>query len=170
MRLRVVRLDPDLHDRAGFSCGNSHVDSFLKSTAAQAAQSLKSATFVLVRSDTQQTILGFYTLAQHGYRDGELRQIPTILLGQLGIAADFQNRGLGRVLLKDALVRSLGVAQEIGAVAIVTDPYDERAQAFYEKYDFKVIHEQPFLRMMLPMRTLARAMAASIGLLVLQNA
>jgi GNAT superfamily N-acetyltransferase len=174
MRLRIVPLDPILHDRGAFTCGNARVDTFLKTTAAQAARYLKSATFVLLRTDAEQNIVGFYTLAQHGYRDGELNdvtarvlkvqglgQIPMILLGQLGVATNFQHRGLGGFLLKDALTRSVSIAQEVGAVAILTDPYDDSARDFYAKYGFEILHEQPFRRMMLPMRTLARAMAAT---------
>jgi GNAT superfamily N-acetyltransferase len=170
--LRIVPLDPALHDRGTFTCGNTRADAFLKTTAAQAARYLKSATFVLLRTDAEQTIVGFYTLAQHGYRDGELddetarvlkvqglEQIPMILLGQLGVASDFQGRGFGGFLLKDALTRSVSIAQEIGAVAVVTDPHDDPARDFYAKYGFGILHEGPFRRMMLPMRTLARALA-----------
>jgi hypothetical protein len=173
IRLRIAPLDPTLHDRGAFSCGNAQVDHFLRGTAAQAARYLRSSTFVLLRTDAEQQIVGFYTLAQHGYRDGELnertarvlkvhglQEIPMILLGQLGIAIDFQRRGLGGYLLKDALKRSLSVAQEIGGVAIVTDPYDADAQSFYAKYGFEILHEQPFMRLMLPLRTLARASVA----------
>jgi GNAT superfamily N-acetyltransferase len=171
VRLRIVPLDPNLHDRGAFSCGNAQVDTYLKSTAAHAAKYFKSGTFVVLRTDSEQQILGFYTLAQHGYRDGELNEItarvlkvygldniPMILLGQLGVSTDFQRRGLGRFLLRDALVRSLSIAQEIGAVAVITDPYDAPAREFYAKFDFQVLHEEPFLRMMLPTRTLAKAM------------
>ncbi len=127
---------------------------------------------MLLRTDSKQQILGFYSLAQHGYRDSELsdvtarvlkvqglKSIPMILLGQLGIATDFQSRGLGRLLLRDALARSLSVAQEIGGVAIITDPYDAKVRHFYARFGFQVLHEHPFLRMLLPMRTLAKSVA-----------
>jgi GNAT superfamily N-acetyltransferase len=170
MRLRIVPLDPDLHDRGAFSCGNPRVDDFLRSTAAQAARYFKSQTFVLQQTDLEHQILGFYTLAPHEYRHAEmdeataralkvhnLGRVPMILLGQLGIATAFQKKGLGGFLLKDALRRSLAIAQEIGGVAIIADPYDDIARSFYAKHDFQVLHEQPFVRMLLPMRTLAKA-------------
>jgi len=170
VKLRVVPLDPKLHDRGDFSCGDERVDAYLKSTAAQAAKNFKSSTFVLDCADDAGRILGFYTLAQHSYRDAELaentarllkvqglKEIPMILLGQLGIASDFQGKGLGKFLLKDALVRSLSVAQEIGGVAIVTDPFDRETRNFYARFSFETLHEEPFVRMMLPMRTPARA-------------
>jgi GNAT superfamily N-acetyltransferase len=170
MRLRVVPLDPTLHDRGAFSCGNHQVDTYLRTTAAQAAKYFKAATFVLLQTDAEHLIVGFYTLAPYEYRDDEmdevtvkalkvqhLGRVPMILLGQLGIATAYQGMGLGRFLLKDALHRALAAAHEIGGTAVITDPYDDRARTFYAKYGFQVLHEQPFLRMILPMRTLAQS-------------
>jgi GNAT superfamily N-acetyltransferase len=171
MRLRIVPLDPTLHDRGAFSCGNHRVDDYLRSTAAQAAKYFKAATFVLLQTDAEHKIFGFYTLLPHEYRDDDqfddvmaralrvqnLQRIPMILLGQLGVATDVQGKGLGALLLQDALNRALTVAQEVGGVAVITDPYDERARAFYAKYAFSVLHEEPFVRMILPMRTLAQS-------------
>ncbi|MBV8531957.1 MAG: GNAT family N-acetyltransferase [Candidatus Eremiobacteraeota bacterium] len=126
---------------------------------------------MLLQTDAEHKILGFYTLLPHEYRDDDqfndvmaralrvqnLQRIPMILLGQLGIATDFQRKRLGALLLKDALNRALAVAQEVGGVTIITDPYDERARAFYAKYGFSVLHEEPFVRMILPMRTFAQS-------------
>lgn len=146
------------------------MDRYLRSTAAQAARFYRSATFILERVDDPNAIVGFYTLAPHEYRDDEmdktaarslrvqnLRRIPVILLGQLGIATHFKGKGLGKFLLRNALGRSFAVANEIGGVAIITDPSDEEARGFYAKFDFQILHEEPFLRMLLPMRTLAKA-------------
>lgn len=170
MRLRIVPLDPTLHDRGAFSCGNSQVDNYLRSTAAQAAKFYRAATFVLQRVDDDQSIIGFYTLLPHEYRHEEidpdtaralrvqgLGKFPMILLGQLGVATDYQNKKLGKYLLRNALSRSLAVAQQIGGVAVITDPYDAKARSFYAKFGFEVLHEDPFVRMLLPMRTLAKA-------------
>jgi GNAT superfamily N-acetyltransferase len=62
--------------------------------------------------------------------------IPTTLLGRLAIDKKQQGKGLGKILLIDALKRSYEVAHEIGSFAIVVDPIDEVAERFYEKYDF----------------------------------
>jgi GNAT superfamily N-acetyltransferase len=171
MGLRIVPLDPTLHDRGAFSCGNHRVDAYLRTTAAQAAKYFKAATFVLLQTDEERKIIGFYTLVPHEYRDDgqmdsalaralkvqNLQRIPVILLGQLGIATDYQRRRLGAMLFKDALSRALRVAQKVGGVAVITDPYDDQARHFYEKYGFQLLHTEPFVRTLLPMRTLARS-------------
>jgi GNAT superfamily N-acetyltransferase len=173
VRLRIVPLDPSLHDRAAFSCGIARIDRFLQVTAAQAARHLRSATFVLSDTNAHQQIVGFCTLAQHAYRDGELDEtsaralkvygletIPIILLGQLAVATQFKAKGLGALLLKNALERALGVAQEAGGVALITDPYNDTVEAFYGKYGFQPLHREPFARMMLPLRSVAAAFLA----------
>ena len=176
MKLRIVPLDPSLHDRGAFSCGHDGVDRYLQTTAAQAAKYFKSATFVLLGLEAPERILGFYTLAQHSYRDGEmdpvtagalkvhkLEQIPMIMLGQLGIVTDFQSKGLGKMLLWDVMERSYAIATEMAGVALITDPIDNNAAQFYEKYGFETLHKQPMHRQILPMKTIRAALQQRVA-------
>ena len=170
LRIRILPLDSSLHDRKNFQCGNDAVDRYLRTTAAQAGRYYRAATFVLATVDDPSKILGYYALAPHEYRDGELdlttartlkvrglQRIPVLLLGQLGIARAYQGRGLGKLLLWSALERALSTAANSGAVAVITDPADDSAAAFYLRYGFATLHEAPFQRMLLPMNTIAAA-------------
>jgi GNAT superfamily N-acetyltransferase len=176
VKIRIVPLDPSLHDRGAFSCGHDGVDLYLKSTAAQSAEYFKSATFVLLGLESPERILGFFTLAPHSYRDGEINtvtaralkvhklgQIPMILLGQLGVVMEFQGEGLGKMLLWEAMERAFAVATEVGGVAMITDPIDEQAAAFYGKFGFQTLHDRPFHRMILPMKTIKAAIEMRLG-------
>jgi GNAT superfamily N-acetyltransferase len=167
---KIVPLDASQHERGAFSCGKAAVDRYLQGTAVQAVRYFKAGTFVLCTDDEPCRVLGFYTLLQHEYRDPELdeitaralrvqhlNRIPMILLGQLGVLEEFQGQGFGKKLLWNALYRSYATAASIGGVAIIADPIDDDARSFYAKFDFAVLHEQPFCRMLLPMRTLQRA-------------
>ena len=172
LRIQIVPLDPSLHDRKSFRCGNDTVDRYLRTTAAQATRYFRAATFVLASVDHPAVVLGYYTLAPHEYRDGELdlatartlkahglQRVPVLLLGQLGIARADQGRGLGKLLLWSALERAFSTAANSGAVAVITDPADDRAALFYARYGFATLHEAPFHRMLLPMKTTAAAVA-----------
>jgi GNAT superfamily N-acetyltransferase len=141
------------------------LDRFLRETAAQAASAFRSQTCVLVNTSDRAAVLGFYTLAYHEYRDGEmdavtaralkvgnLKRMPTILLGQLAVARDWHGRGLGPMLLDHALRKSLMIGCTIGGVAVITDPIDDDAARFYGKYGFVVFPGET--RMLLPMKTL----------------
>lgn len=57
------------------------------------------------------------------------------MLGRLAIDREYQGKGIGRILLIDALKRSYEISHEIGSFAVVVDPIDEQAEEFYEKYD-----------------------------------
>lgn len=166
MKVLVEPLDPRRHDRAAFSCGHPSLDRYLRETALQAAHAFRSQTFVLTAGENRAEVMGFYSLAYHEYRDGEmddttaralkvknLRRIPTILLGQLAIASPWQGKRLGPMLLEHALRRSLIVACNLGGVAVVTDPIDDVAARFYAKYGFvRIVPEEP--RLLMPMKSL----------------
>lgn len=170
MRVRIEPLDPSHHDRTSFTCGNPGIDRFLHSVAAQAARHYKSATFALVGADEPARVLGFYTLSAFSYRDVEiepsvgrslhvsnLKHVPMILLGQLGVETSLKGQGLGAKLLQDAMRRALLVAAETGGVALATDPIDEAAATFYRRHGFATLRDDP-LRQFIAMKTVAGAL------------
>jgi hypothetical protein len=59
-------------------------------------------------------------------------------------------KGLGEILLMDALHRNLAGASEIAAMAVIVDAKDKLAQAFYERFGFIPLQRQP-ARLFLPM-------------------
>ena len=56
-------LDPALHDRGSFRCGEPVLDAYLQKYAVQQNAKGVSSVFVLVDTRTPQTILGYYTLS-----------------------------------------------------------------------------------------------------------
>lgn len=64
-----------------------------------------------------------------------------------------RGKGLGELLLLDALKRSYKVSQaQIRSMAIVVDPLHEDAEAFYRKYDFISLPDSR--KMFLPMQSI----------------
>jgi GNAT superfamily N-acetyltransferase len=59
-----------------------------------------------------------------------------MVLARLAVDRTEQGRGLGKGLLKDALLRNLQAADIAGLRAIMVHAKDEQARAFYEKFDF----------------------------------
>jgi GNAT superfamily N-acetyltransferase len=66
-----------------------------------------------------------------------------ILLARLGLDRSVQGTGLGGDLLKDALARCAAAADEIGGRAVLVHAKDERASAFYERYGFVPLEQNP---------------------------
>jgi GNAT superfamily N-acetyltransferase len=170
LRLRFEPLGN--HDRAAFSCGEPSIDEFLKKFAAQRQARRLGVPIVAVDADGDpNTIVGYYFIAPHefrgdelpdpmrrGTRVGKLSAVPGALLGQLGVSLDFQHRGVGKLLVRHALLRTLSIADTWGCVAIVTDPIDERARGLYEGFDFIPLGDES-RRMILAVATIAAAFA-----------
>jgi len=174
--VRFEPLDSKRHDRGAFSCGHEQLDRYLKTVAAQASERLTAQTFVLVESNVDaarlQPILGFDTLTLLVFRDADMDPataralkiknvgtIPAVLLGHFAVAKHVQGKGLGLMLLRHALRAALQSAHTVGGVMVVTDPIDESAARFYEKYGFtQLIATSP--RLYLPMKTVARSFPA----------
>lgn len=151
------------HDRQSFACGVAALDQYLKHQAGQDARKLVAAPFVLLHADSG-TVAGFYTLSSTGLRLAELPVdiarklpkypiIPATLLGRLAVDLRRRGRGLGEILLLDALRRSYQQSHEIAAMAVVVAAKDEPARAFYLKYRFIPLPDRPD-RLFLPMKTI----------------
>jgi len=63
--------------------------------------------------------------------------VTVILLARLAVDQKEQGKGLGRALLKDALLRALQVADLVGCRAVLVHAKDSSAQAFYSQFGFE---------------------------------
>ena len=159
----MIELLDKIHNRNDFDCGNELLNNYLRTQAGQDAKRKLSACFVLTETETK-AIKGFYTLSNNSIPLNSFpttiiqklpksyTSIPTTLLGRLAIDKKYQNQGIGKILLIDALKRSFQNAQIIGSFAIVVDPIDEHAAAFYTKYDFIKLPDSG--KMFMAMKTL----------------
>lgn len=76
-------------------------------------------------------------------------------MGRLARDIKAKGTGLGEHLLMDALFRSYKLSKEsIGAMAVVTDPMNEKALEFYQKYGFYQLPDSQ--KMFLPMKTIGQ--------------
>lgn len=164
--LRIRPLE-ELHDRIGFTCGIESLDHYLKAQAGQDIRRKANVVFVLTRNAEPGRVLGYYTLCATAIVQGEvpdaarkhLPRYPLVsctLIGRLAVAKDQQGRGLGSILLVDALQRAFESANTVGSSMVVVDALDEAATGFYAAYGFGRLPDS--LRLVLPMRRIdARA-------------
>ena len=140
--LRVEKLRRD-HVVEGFDCGKEPLNRFLLRNALQSQQSNASQTYVAVEADG---VIGYHTLvvgevayaqAAERLKKGLARHpIPIMVLARLAVSRDWQGRGIGPALLKDALLRTLQAADIAGIRAFAVHAKDDAARAFYEHFDF----------------------------------
>ena len=133
----------DSDDITGFACGVELIDAWV---AKHARKARTMGTAVVYVSCCEGVLAGFYTLSSqsiareglHGWMARNApAQIPVILLGMFGVDKHYQGQGLGHDLLLDAVRRAQNVAAQIGAKALVVDPYDDAARSFYARYGFR---------------------------------
>ena len=78
--------------------------------------------------------------------------LPSTLLGKLAVDTRFRRKGLGELLLMDALQRCYVLSEQIGSMAVIVDPLDDEAAAFYKHYGFIALESG---RMFLSTKTVA---------------
>jgi hypothetical protein len=150
------------HETTAFDCGRVELDDWLKRHAlANEGRALR--TYV-VADDTK--VVGFYSLAAGSVlRDGLPRKfrhslpesVPVMVLGGLATDVMFQGRGVGGGMLKDALLRSIGVSGMVGVRAIFVHAIDDAATGFYLPFGFapSPVGERTLI---LPIETAIRAL------------
>jgi len=108
-------------------------------------------------------IMGYYTLSTLSIELSQLPQVharklprhpvPAALLGRLAVNQAAQSHGVGKMLLVDAIKRTLAVSDEIAIYAMVVDAIDERALHFYEQFGFSLLSSGN-LRLFLPLKSI----------------
>ena len=73
------------------------------------------------------------------------QRIPGIRLGRLAVDMRYQGKGLGELLLVDALTRAQRIHQEAGVVGLFVDAIDERAAGFYRHFGFLSAPDNPLM-------------------------
>ena len=172
-RIVIEQLDPQHHDRRSFACGTARLDNFLKRTARK--HHAGDFTRVWVATDGHNPrILGYYALNAHSLEGHDLPadlthkapphgSIPAVYLSMIAVDRRQQGKGLGRILLADALARAAAAAERIGIKAVVLDVIEdgestEKRRAFYTTMGFEPLPGRP-LRMFMSMDTVRLALA-----------
>ena len=146
----VEPLSAGKHRLKDFSCEEPELTEFLQHLALPEMAGRSSACFVLVTKADPSRVIGFYTLSAATISLAKLPpeltaqlpkypNLPATLLGRLARDRGFRGAGLGELLLVSALRRALISTGSIGSVAVVTDPKNSRAEAFYKKYGFRTL-------------------------------
>jgi GNAT superfamily N-acetyltransferase len=146
---RVEKLRRD-HAVDDFDCGRAVLNKYLQRYAWQNQQAGASQTYVGM---VDGAIVGFHTLsaAQVTYDDAPHRltkglarhPVPLMLLARLAVDRRWQNRGVGKALLKDAMLRTLQAAGIVGIRALAVHARDDEARRFYEHFDFVASPSDP---------------------------
>ena len=162
--INKVVIEPlnQIHNRAGFNCGIASLDRYLKRQARQDIKRSISRVFIARHQQNESVVLGYYTLSTLSIdlsclpndvaRKLPRHPIPAALIGRLAVDVSAQNRGMGRLLLSNAIKRTLAVGNNIAIYAMVVDAINQEAESFYQRYGFShLVHNSK--RLFLPLKS-----------------
>lgn len=142
------------HDLPPFCSGEPDLDDWLKRRALKNQDSGASRTYVVTAG---RAVVGYYSLAAGALSQesapGRVRRnmpdpIPVMLVGRLAVDQAWQRKGLGRALLRDAILRTIQAADIAGIRAMLIHALSQDAKTFYESSGFYASAVDPMTLML----------------------
>ena len=147
-----------IHERNDFDCGEESLNEFLKKFARQNDKRGLGKTFVLIEEGKTE-VLGYNTVSSGAVTFDEVPEnlprypIPVAHIGRLAVDKKTKGKGLGELLLVDALKKISKIAEQIGIYAVEVYALNESARKFYLKYGFTELLDDR-LHLYLPVKTI----------------
>lgn len=124
-----------------FSSGEPSLDAYLRNRALSNHVAGFARCYVTVDDQTRE-VKGYYTLSAvaveratlpGGARRNAPDPVPAVLLGRLAVDQGAQGEGLGRFLVRDAVLSTIAAADRIGVRILLVHALDENAALFSSK-------------------------------------
>lgn len=165
----AVRLLSSEHDTRVFDCGSEAQTNWLRRHALNAQRAESCRVYVACHVG-ENRVAGYYALAAGSVESSEAPErirkgigqypVPVVILARLGVALGDQGQGLGKALVRDALLRAASAADTIGIRALLIHCESQHARAFYEHIaDFEPSPTDP-LHLLLLMKDLRATIQA----------
>lgn len=163
----IIEILNSQHKKRGFDCGNDLLNNYIRRQAKQDVSRDLSACYILNNSDDKR-IIGYYTLSGNSINRNDFPEdlimklppsyvnLPTVLLGRLAVDNTYKGKGFGETLLIDALKRCVDISKNLGIIAVIVDPIDQKAVTFYESYGFILIPSTN--KMFIPIKTIENSL------------
>lgn len=132
----------DQHDLTAFTSGEAVLDDWLRRRARANQISGGSRSYVLCQG---RMVIGYYSLASGAIAIAEAPNrvrrnmpdpMPMTVIGRLAIDQHWQGKGLGTLLLRDAILRTAQAAAIIGMRGLLVHALTQAAKRFYENNGF----------------------------------
>lgn len=135
----------------GFDCGQPALNQFLQRYALVNQKANSAQTYVCGLNGE---VVGFYSLAVGSVDPEDVparvmkglarHPVPVMILARLAADKDHQGKGLGKALLKDALLRTAQAADIAGIRCLLVHAKDEAARQWYESWEFEPSPTDPY--------------------------
>lgn len=137
-------------DMSSFDCGNNDLNAWFHSNAAHDYETHTCHIYVYIEADK---VVGFYTLTSYiiqrrttqpnreGYPSGN--NLPATLLGRLAVDQGFQKRGIGKLLIRDAIRNARISNQYVATRFLVVQAKTPQLAQWYERHGFIASPKNP---------------------------
>lgn len=130
------------HQVDNFDSGNSQLNDWLKRREVKNELEGASRTYVVCAGNV---VIAYYCLANGAVAQtiatGRVcrnmpNPIPVMVIGRLAVDRQWQGKGIGRGLLRDAILRTLPASEIAGIRAIIVHSISDSAKQFYQSCGF----------------------------------
>jgi GNAT superfamily N-acetyltransferase len=133
------------HELGSFESGEPTLDEWLRRRALRNETGGGSRTYVVCLAPGDR-VVAYYCLAAgavaHAGASGRVRRnmpdpIPAMVIGRLAVDRKYQGQGLGRAMLRDAILRTIQAASIAGIRVVLVHATSANARQFYERSGFR---------------------------------
>ncbi len=142
MNRKIEKLSA-VHSLDNFDCGVTDLNRFFIEHALQNQRANSANTYVALENDT---IIGFYSLSVGSVIHAQVPKriskglakhpVPVMILARLAVDKTQHGKGIGKGLLKDALLRTKQASDIAGIRALLVHAKDDNVKQWYQYFDF----------------------------------
>lgn len=142
-----------------FDCGNDTLNTWLKSRALDNQNKFSTTRVVCVA----QKVIAYYTLVYGSVNRDEMtrsfktnapEKIPVMILGRLAVDKRYQEKSIGKHLLKEVLIKTIEASRIAAVRGLLVHAIDDKAKAFYQHYGF--LNSKIELTLFLPLESIKK--------------
>lgn len=129
------------HKLNDFDCGNNSLNDWLKTRALENQNRFSTTRVVCVAK----AVIAYYTLVYgsvnreemtRSYKQNAPMRIPVMILGRLAVDLKWQDKSIGKHLLKEALLKTIEASRIAAVRGLLVHAIDDSAKAYYQRYGF----------------------------------
>jgi ribosomal protein S18 acetylase RimI-like enzyme len=143
------------HEIDRFNCGVDSLNDWLKKRALKNEKNNASRTYVVCSG---MNVAGYFSLAtgsiESSEAPGKIKRnmpspIPVMILARLAVDIDYQDKKIGKGLLKEAVLKTILISEQVGLKGLLVHALNDNARYFYKAHGFIECPDQP-LKLILP--------------------
>lgn len=140
------------HERGAFCCASTaRIQNYCRNNAKRDHDLYKVRVYVAVRPGTK-AVLGYYSLVLTALNPSHVSEaaedkfarvqaVPAIYLAMVGVTDECAGGKIGNKMVRDAIKRSLAIAEIAGAYALALDALDDQVADMYRALGFELFVE-----------------------------